>query len=54
MDEESTKELLIILINVVKAPIIASSESEYMKWAKEYTDTLLFSFENKEEFTEYH
>ncbi len=47
LDETSTKELLIVLINAIKAPIIPPSEAEQLKWGKEYTKTLVFSYQNQ-------
>ncbi len=45
-----TKELLIVLINSIKGEIIPSSESEQIKWAKEFVNTLIFSHQQKKLF----
>lgn len=44
---EVQKELLIVLINAINNKIIPSSEAEQIKWAKEYVNTLIFSYQHK-------
>ena len=44
------KELMIVLINLIKQDIVPSSEAEQIKWAKEYVNTLIFSYQQKAVF----
>jgi len=50
LDDDTVKELLIVLINSIKGKIIPSSEAEQIKWAKEFVNTLIYSHEQKEVF----
>lgn len=47
LDAETKRELLITLLNVVKDPIVVTSEKELMRWTQEYISTLIFSYENR-------
>jgi radical SAM protein with 4Fe4S-binding SPASM domain len=50
LEEATKRELLIVLINSVKSPIIPPSEAEQLKWGKEFVNTLIFSHSCKTDF----
>jgi radical SAM protein with 4Fe4S-binding SPASM domain len=50
LEAATAKTLLIVLINSVKGKIAPSSEAEQIKWAKEFVNTLIFSYQEKETF----
>lgn len=53
LEEDVRKELLIIIINSIREPILSSTKEEYMKWSVEFIDSLIFSYGNRHVFTPY-
>ena len=51
LDDADKKELIISLLNVVRDTIFAASDTEYMKWAREYMNILVYSYERRVAFT---
>lgn len=53
LNESGKKELLIIIINMLKDQTLMTPEAEYTKWANEYISNLVFSFKSKKSINEY-
>ncbi len=53
LDENTRKELLIIIINSIREPILSASKEEYMRWSVEFVDSLVFSYTNRPVFESY-
>lgn len=53
LDEESRKEIILVIINSISEPIVISSYDEYVRWSIEFLDSLIFSFQNRDKMKEF-